>query len=121
MAPSPVRIVGHSEDEDAFAVVARADLRRCEQSSLNREAQSAKVSPDAFGTARRKHAADVFDDDEPAAGLHDNAPGVGPEIPLVVLAEPLSGKAVRLARDSANEAIHEATPWAAVKGGDIAP
>lgn len=28
---------------------------------------------------------------------------------------------MRLARDAANDAIHEATPWAAVEGGDIAP
>jgi hypothetical protein len=28
---------------------------------------------------------------------------------------------VRLARDAANEAIHEAAPWAAVEGSGIAP
>jgi hypothetical protein len=28
---------------------------------------------------------------------------------------------VRLARDAANEAIHEATPWSAVEGSHIAP
>lgn len=29
--------VGHPEDEDPLALVRRADLLRCEQSSLNRE------------------------------------------------------------------------------------
>jgi hypothetical protein len=37
--------VGHAEDEDALALMARADFRRREQSSLNRETQLAKVSP----------------------------------------------------------------------------
>jgi hypothetical protein len=31
--------VGHPEDEDALALVARADFARAEQSALNREAQ----------------------------------------------------------------------------------
>jgi len=28
---------------------------------------------------------------------------------------------MRLARDAANDAIHEAAPWAAVEGSNIAP
>jgi hypothetical protein len=34
IAPSPARIVGHSDDEEALAAVARADFRRREQSRL---------------------------------------------------------------------------------------
>lgn len=37
---SEARAVGHAEDEHAFALMARADLRRAEKSSLNRETQS---------------------------------------------------------------------------------
>jgi hypothetical protein len=33
--PSPAEAVGHSEDEDALALMARADFCRREQSSLN--------------------------------------------------------------------------------------
>lgn len=34
---------------------------------------------------------------------------------------PLASEGVRLARDAANDAIHNSTPRAAVEGGDIAP
>lgn len=38
---SRVVAVGHAEDEDALALVRRADFRRREQSCLNRETQLA--------------------------------------------------------------------------------
>lgn len=115
-----------AEDEDPLALVRRADFRRREQSSLNVETQLAKVSPNPLGSSdfvipRREHAADVLDEDEPDAGLDDDAPGIGPEVALVEAAALLSGKAVRLARDAANEAVHAATPCAAVEGSGIAP
>nr|WP_244520025.1 hypothetical protein [Sinorhizobium glycinis] len=80
-----------------------------------------KVSPDTFRTARRQHPTDVLDEDEPGARLDDDAAGVGPKVTLVFFPEALSGKAVRLARDAANEAVHCATPCAAVEGSGIAP
>lgn len=101
--------------------MACADFCRREQSALNLEAQPVKVSPDPLCAAGGEHAADVFDKDEPCSGLHDDAPGVAPQIALIVLSKAFSGEAVRLARYAANEAIHDSTPWAAVEGGDIAP
>jgi hypothetical protein len=101
--------------------MACADFCRREQSSLNREAQPPKVSPNPLRSTGREHAADVFDENKPRAGLDDDTSGVRPEISLVVLPEPLPGQAVRLARDAANEAIHDSTPRAAVEGGNIAP
>jgi hypothetical protein len=68
---------------------------------------------------RAEHAGDVLDEDEPGSGLDDDAPGVGPEIALVVGTETSAGEAVRLTRDAANEAIHEATPRSTVEGSDI--
>nr|WP_234819483.1 hypothetical protein [Rhodopseudomonas palustris] len=53
--------------------------------------------------------------------MDDDAAGGAPQIALVIGAEALAGEAVRLARDAANNAIHEATPASAVEGGDIAP
>jgi len=44
-------MVGHSEDEETLPLVRRADFCRREKSSLNREAQSSKVSPDPFRAA----------------------------------------------------------------------
>lgn len=106
--------------------MARADFRRREQSDLNRETKLAKVSPNPFGSSdfvipRREHAADILDEDEPASGLDDDAPCGRPEVALVETAALAPSKAVRLARDAANEAIHEAAPWPAVEGSGIAP
>ena len=118
--------VSHSEDEDSLALVARADFRRSEQSALNREAQLAKVSPYPLGSSdfiipRREHSADVFDEDEPRARRCDDASGVRPEVASVELSALSAGKAVWLARDAANEAIHKAAPRSAVEGSGIAP
>nr|WP_244420668.1 hypothetical protein [Mesorhizobium japonicum] len=101
--------------------MARANFLRREQSTLNLKAQSAKVSPYALRAAAGEHAADVFDEDEPAAGLDDDAPCRRPQVALIALAEPLAGKGMRLARDAANEAVNAATPCAAVEGSGIAP
>ena len=125
VGPDPLKSlavgVGHAEDEQPLALMARPDLRRCEKSDLDRVTKSAKVSPNALGAAAGEHAADVFDEDEPGPGLDDDAPGRAPEVALVLFGEALAGQAVRLARDAANEAVNEATPRAAVEGSGIAP
>jgi hypothetical protein len=99
----------------------RADFRRAEESALNRAAQSPKVSENALGAARCEHAADVLEEECPGAGLDEDPPRVRPEVALVVFAEPLAGEAVRLARDAANDEIHDAAPSSAVEGSGIAP
>lgn len=113
--------VGHCEDKEALPFMARADLRRREQSSLTRKAQSVKVSPNPLGAAAGEHAADVLDEDEPRARLDDDATCGRPEVARVFALEPLSGKTVRLARYAANEAVHASTPASAVEGSGIAP
>lgn len=80
-----------------------------------------KVSPDPLRAAGREHPADVFEEEEPGSRLDEDPARVGPQVALVVFAEALAGEGMRLARDAANDSIHEATPWAAVEGGDIAP
>lgn len=125
VGPDPLKSlavgVGHAEDEEPLALMARTDLRRREKSDLDREAKSAKVSPYALRPAAGEHPADVFDEDEPGPGLDDDAPRRAPEVALVFLGEALAGEAVRLARDAANEAVNAATPCAAVEGSGIAP
>ncbi|XWR49056.1 hypothetical protein RWA01_05400 [Sinorhizobium meliloti] len=74
-----------------------------------------------FVIPRREHAGDVFDKDEPCARLDDDAARVRPEVTLIVLASLLAGKTVRLTRDATNEAVHCATPRAAVEGSGIRP
>ncbi|MDM9643864.1 hypothetical protein QTL96_00170 [Rhizobium sp. S163] len=70
--------VSHRNDDDAFALMARADLCRREQSSLSLETKLVKVSEYAlrasdFVRPRREHASDVFNDDKPRARLDDDA------------------------------------------------
>lgn len=110
-----------AEDEEPLALMARADLRRREKSDLDRETKLSQLSPNPLGSARREHAADILDEDEPGAGLDDDAAGRPPEIALVKLGEALASEAVRLARDAANEAVQAAAPSAAVEGSGIAP
>lgn len=67
-----------AKDEDAFALMARADLCRREQSSLSLETKLVKVSEYSLGASdfvrpRREHATDIFDDDEPHTRLDDDA------------------------------------------------
>ena len=118
--------VGHSEDKDTLALMARANFRRREQSDLNLETKLAKVSPYPLGSSdfvspRRKHAADVLDKHPPDARLDDDAPRVGPQVALVELPLLASSEAMRLARDAANEAVHASTPASAVECSGIAP
>jgi hypothetical protein len=106
--------------------VRRANLSRTEQSDLNRITKLAKVSPNPLGSSDfvspgREHAGDILDDDEPGPRLDDDAACGRPEVAGVERAAPAAGHAVRLARDAANEAIHEAAPWVAVEGSGIRP
>lgn len=117
--PGDARAVGHAEDEQPLALLARASLRRCEQSSLNRETHAENVSPDPFGAPARQDAANVFDEDEPRTGLDEDAPGRGPQVALVLPSKSFAGEGMRLTRDSANDAIHKAAPWPAVEGSGI--
>jgi hypothetical protein len=123
---SVTQAVGHAQDEEALALVWRADFRRREQSSLNRETQLLKVSPNPLGASdfvspRREHAGDVLDEDEPRPRLHNDAAGGAPQVALVEASALPAGERMRLARDAANEAVHAATPAAAVEGSGIAP
>jgi len=76
---SPARgVIQYADDEDAFALVARADFCRREQSSLHLEAKLPKVSVNPFRSSdfvspRREHAGDVFNEDEPCTRLDDDA------------------------------------------------
>ena len=127
LSPSSETIgVRHAEDEDSFSLVWRANFSRLEQSTLNLETHASKVSSNAVSAGalafgRDEHSADVFDEDEPRSSSSDDLPGWRPEVALVLGAEAASGHGMRLARDAANEAIHEAAPWAAVEGSGIAP
>lgn len=118
---STVAAVGHTEDEEPRPSLAGPDLRRAEQSDLTRKAKAPQVSPNALAASAGEHALDVFDKHPPGAGLDEDPASVAPEIALVLVGEPLSSEAVRLTRNSAKDAIHEAAPRSAAEGSDIAP
>jgi len=97
----------------------RANLRRAEEASLNLAAQAEKVSSDPLRAPLGEHAPHVLDEDEERAALDEQAPGRSPQVSRVIAAETLSGEAVRLARDAANDAVHEATEASAREGSHI--
>lgn len=109
------------EDEEPLAAMARTDFFRAEESCLNLETQPVKVSPDPFKPAGCDHAGHIFDERAPRAGLDEDAPEGRPEIAFVLAPKPLSGDRVRLAWDSANDAIHAAAKLSAWEGSGIAP
>lgn len=74
-----------------------------------------KVEPE------REMAADVLEEQPLGADLDENAPDVGPHVPVVSGAEPLACGAEGLARVASRDAIHCATPASAVEGGNVVP
>jgi hypothetical protein len=65
--------------------------------------------------------ADVFEEGVLRFDFADDARDFRPEVARIFPPEPLSGDAERLAGIARNEAIHDATPRAAVEGAEIRP
>ena len=63
----------------------------------------------------------VFQEDELRSYFAKYARHVWPEPPLVVLGFSLAGEADGLAREPGSDAIHDATPRAAVEGSKVRP
>jgi hypothetical protein len=115
---SPTVEVG--QDEQPLAPMRRADFLRCKESRRDAVTQASKCFRD-FKEAKPKMAPDVFKEHFGRFALADDARDVRPEMPRVFLSEPLAGDRERLARVARNDAIHEATPRAAVEGFKIRP
>jgi hypothetical protein len=64
---------------------------------------------------------DVLQEHEVGSHFANHPIDVGPEPPGVVGAETPAGSAVRLARESRSDEIHDSTPWSAVEGREIVP
>lgn len=108
------------EDEEPFAAMRRTDIRRRAEDFLDPVASACKVrSPTAL--ILPKDSSHILDVDESGSGGANESVGVRPEVAGVVGTTALAGVAVRLTRDSANDAIHEAAPRLAVEGAQIAP
>lgn len=66
---------------------------------------------------------DVFEEDpfEAGAKLAGASGDLGPQVPLVVLTEPLAGGAEWLAGVSRKQGVDAACPWPGVEGAQIVP
>lgn len=133
--------VGHAagDDEDALADVARTDISRRYATPLRIEPQSGQISE--YEAERPKNVCcgvcqrlsfqiasgggekpgDVLEEDDGRLDLGDDARHVGPEPALVGDAAPLAGRGHWLTWKSRHDAIHCATPRAAVEGDEVIP
>ena len=98
----------------------RADLCRREQARRRRVAQSPKLSQDDL-EAEGDVTGDVFEEDPFRAAFTDDAGDVGPEVPGIVSATALSGRAEGLARVSGQDGIECAAEGTGVEAAQIGP
>ncbi len=98
----------------------RTDFLRRKQTCRNSVTHLAQFSGN-FIESKFEVTRNVFEKAECRAYLANNSGDVRPKVPLVIAAAPPSCHAEWLARVTANDAIHQATPRAAVEGSDIRP
>ena len=98
----------------------RADLCRREQARRRRVAQSPKLSQDGF-EAEGDVTGDVFEKDPFGAELKDDAGDVGPEVPRVVSATALSGRAEGLAGISREGGIEGPAEDPGIEAAQVGP
>lgn len=108
------------QDEDAQPLVRRADLCRREQARRRCVAQSPKLSEDGF-KAEGDVTGDVFEEDPFRAAFPDDAGDVGPEVPRVVSATALSGRAEGLAGIACEDGIEGAAEGPGIEAAQIVP
>ena len=108
------------QDEDAQPFVRRADLCRREQARRRRVAQSPKLSQDGF-KPEGVVPGDVFEEHPFRAAFVDDAGDIGPEVPGIVCAAALSGRAEGLAGISGKDDIEGAAEGASVEAAQVGP
>ena len=108
------------QDEDPQPLVRRADFCRREQARRRRVAQSPKLSQDGL-EADGDVTGDVFEEDPFRAAFTDDAGDVGPEVPGIVGAAALSGRAERLAGIACEDGIEGATKGTGVEAAQVGP
>jgi len=108
------------QDEDAQALVRRADLSRAEQARRRRVAQTPKLSQDGF-EAKGDVACDVFEKDPFRGTFPDNAGDIGPEVAGVVGPTALSRRAEGLAGVSGQYRIEGPAEGPGIEAAQIIP
>lgn len=108
------------EDEEALALVGRADFRRREEVCRKAVAHADQSCGD-FGEAEAEMMGDILEEDEGWLDLSNNPRDMRPEVARVVRAPTLASDRERLARIARSDDVHRAAPWAAVETGNIVP
>jgi len=108
------------KDEQPFALVWRADFRRCEE-ACRKAVAHADQSADDFGEAEAEMMGDILEEHEGRLDLADDPGDMGPEVARVVRTPALARDGERLARIARSDDVHRAAPRAAVEGGNIVP
>ena len=103
------------QDEDAHALVRRANFCRAEQTRRRRVAHCPKLSQDGF-KAEGDMPGDVFEEDPLWAALVDDAGDVGPEVAGIIGATPFSGGAEGLAGVACEDGIEGAAKGLGIEG-----
>jgi hypothetical protein len=114
--------VGHADgqDEDALAAVRRPDVRSREQKPRASVAQSFKILEDSIQPQGNK-TGDILEENESGSAFTNDSSDVRPEPTLVILSSTCSGKAGRLAGETASDEIHDASKWSSVERGKVTP
>lgn len=108
------------QDEDPEPLVRRTDFCRAEQTRRRRVAHAPKVSQDGF-EAERDVTGDIFEKDPFWAALDDNAGDFRPEVPWIIGAAALSGRAERLTGISSEDGIEGAEEGPGIEAAQIVP
>ena len=115
---------GVGQDEEALAVVGRADLRCAETVPFRIEPQAGQRPKNLFGgtaAVDSKEPWDVLEKHPFGANLPNDAPDIGPEPALVRRAEAFARVGRGLAGEAGRDEIHASAPRATVEGGDVVP
>lgn len=112
--------VGHAEDEQALAAMARANFLRREESFRNSVTQAFQLASD-LAISEVEVVGDVLQENKSGSAFGDDPGDMGPEMAGIVSAAPLACDAERLARIARKQDVHRATPRVAVEGGKVIP
>ena len=112
--------LAYGEDEEPFAFMGRAGLRRREEACRKLVAHADQSCGD-FGEAEAEMMGDILEEDEGWLDLADDPGDMRPEVARVVRPPALARDGERLARIARSDDVHRAAPRAAVEGSNIVP
>lgn len=108
------------QDENAQPLVRRADFCRAEQARRRRVAHAPKLSQDCL-KAEGDVTGDVFEEDPLWAAFGDDTGDLGPEVPRIIGAAALSGRAEGLAGISGQDDVESPAKGTGIKAAQVIP